>query len=350
MQSASGIAPLVSVRTITYNHAPYIRQCIEGVLAQQTVFPFEYIIGEDCSTDGTREIVLEYGRRHPDRIRVITSEQNVGMRANGQRTRDACRGRYVAICEGDDCWHDPNKLQRQVDFLIRHPECGVVHTEADSENVRTGKRVRNMHRVLGDLQTEGGLFCNLLATSYRVITCTACVRADMIEQALRSPARSGAQVAFPMGDTPLWLDLSRLTQFGYLDLPTATYRILPESASRSLDLHRHLQFQMDMLRMRVHYMDAYGVTAAFRRDLVERWGRSRLELAARLGSTEVVEELWHLMVAARARLGRGDRLHRRCAYSGPGRVFLHSLHLAKWLLGRLRRAAADRRSVPVGAT
>jgi glycosyltransferase involved in cell wall biosynthesis len=114
------LEPLVSVKTLTYNHAAFIRQCIEGVLMQKTNFPFEYIIGEDCSTDGTREIVLDYARKYPEIIRVITSESNVGSKENSRRTNLVCRGKYLALCEGDDYWTDPYKLQKQADFLESH--------------------------------------------------------------------------------------------------------------------------------------------------------------------------------------------------------------------------------------
>src|SRR4030042_6002267 len=120
--------PLVSVKMITYNHAPYIAQAIEGVLQQKTNFPFELVIGEDCSTDGTRAIVLEYQRKYSDIIRVITSDNNVGAYENIRRTSKACRGRYVAFCDGDDFWHDPSKLQKQTDYLETHPECGLVYS------------------------------------------------------------------------------------------------------------------------------------------------------------------------------------------------------------------------------
>ncbi|MBM3299903.1 MAG: glycosyltransferase, partial [Deltaproteobacteria bacterium] len=113
--------PLASVLMITYNHRPYIAQAIECALNQQTDFPFEIVIGEDCSTDGTREIVFEYQRKHPDVIRVLTSDRNLGPMHNFLRTFDACTGKYVAICEGDDYWHHPEKLKMQVDFLESHP-------------------------------------------------------------------------------------------------------------------------------------------------------------------------------------------------------------------------------------
>ena len=109
--------PLVTIRTSTYQHAPYIKDCIEGVLNQQTTFPIEFIIGEDYSTDGTREIVFKYAQKYPDLIRVITADYNVGSKANGKRCRNASRAKYIAQCEGDDYWIDPYKLQKQVDFL-----------------------------------------------------------------------------------------------------------------------------------------------------------------------------------------------------------------------------------------
>lgn len=126
--------PLVTVRTITYQHAPFIRQCIEGVLMQRTTFPVEYIIGEDCSTDGTREIVMEYAARYPDRIRVITADRNVGVRANARRTNLALRGKYCALCEGDDYWTDPLKLQKQVDFLEANPDFSLTYHDARVED------------------------------------------------------------------------------------------------------------------------------------------------------------------------------------------------------------------------
>ena len=109
--------PLVSVVMTTYNHEPYIAQAIEGVLSQETDFPMELIIGEDCSTDRTREIVLEFQRRYPEMIRVLLSEKNVGMHENFRRTALAARGKYMAFCEGDDWWHRRDKLKIQIPFF-----------------------------------------------------------------------------------------------------------------------------------------------------------------------------------------------------------------------------------------
>ena len=120
--------PLVSIKTITYNHAPYIKDCIEGVLKQKTNFKIEHLISDDCSSDGTREIIEEYAKKYPDIIKNISPKENLGSRQNGIRIRTACTGKYQASCEGDDYWIDPNKLQKQVDFLEANPDfVGVFH-------------------------------------------------------------------------------------------------------------------------------------------------------------------------------------------------------------------------------
>ena len=109
--------PLLSILSITYNHEEFIAQAIESWLMQETDFDIEIVIGEDCSTDNTFEIINMYKEKYPELIHIITSERNVGMQNNFLRTLKACTGRYIAICEGDDYWTDSQKLQKQVDFL-----------------------------------------------------------------------------------------------------------------------------------------------------------------------------------------------------------------------------------------
>ncbi|MBI5767161.1 MAG: glycosyltransferase [Verrucomicrobia bacterium] len=128
--------PLVSICIITYQHAAYIRQCVEGMLAQQTGFPCEILIGEDDSSDGTREICQELARAHPERIRLLLQRRADVVYVDGRprgthnlvATLAAARGEFVALCEGDDYWTDPEKLATQVAYLRAHPECvGCFH-------------------------------------------------------------------------------------------------------------------------------------------------------------------------------------------------------------------------------
>jgi GT2 family glycosyltransferase/glycosyltransferase involved in cell wall biosynthesis len=122
--------PLVSVTCMTYNQESYISQAIESFLSQKTKFPFEIVIGEDGSTDKTREIVLAYQKQYPGIIKVITSEKNVGSRQNGLRIRAAAKGKYLAICDGDDYWTDPHKLQIQANFLEANSDYVVCYHDA----------------------------------------------------------------------------------------------------------------------------------------------------------------------------------------------------------------------------
>ena len=115
----------VSVAVITCNHELFIAPAIVSVLAQQTNFDFELIIGDDCSTDRTREIVLDYEKRFPRKIRVLPNDSSLGMHRNLARTIAACSGDYVALLEGDDCWTSKRKLQKQADFLDRDSSCSI---------------------------------------------------------------------------------------------------------------------------------------------------------------------------------------------------------------------------------
>jgi glycosyltransferase involved in cell wall biosynthesis len=124
----------LSVAMITYNHERFIGQAIESVLAQRVNFDYELVIGEDCSTDGTRAAILDFQRRYPDRIVVLLRERNIGAMRNFVGTLAACRGHYLAILEGDDYWSCTNKLQRQVDFLDAHPDWAICCSRAEVKN------------------------------------------------------------------------------------------------------------------------------------------------------------------------------------------------------------------------
>lgn len=120
------IKPLVAINCITYNHEPYLRDALEGFVMQETDFPFVAIVHDDASTDGTTAILREYAARYPDIILPIYETENQYSKRDGsvgrimQAARNATGAKYVAMCEGDDYWTDPQKLQKQIDFLESH--------------------------------------------------------------------------------------------------------------------------------------------------------------------------------------------------------------------------------------
>jgi glycosyltransferase involved in cell wall biosynthesis len=125
--------PLVSICCLTYNHGPYIHDAIEGFLIQKTSFPFEILIHDDASTDGTADIISEYEAKYPDIIKPIYQKENQyskGIKINATYQFPRARGKYIALCEGDDYWTDAKKLQMQVDFLESNPEFSMCFHNA----------------------------------------------------------------------------------------------------------------------------------------------------------------------------------------------------------------------------
>lgn len=126
---------MVSIACITYNHASYVRDAIEGFLAQRVNFPIEIVIHDDASSDGTADIIREYAEADPKLfvpIYQVENQYSLGRKPFSSLVLPKCRGKYIAICEGDDYWTDPLKLQKQVDFLEANPEytlcCGAHET------------------------------------------------------------------------------------------------------------------------------------------------------------------------------------------------------------------------------
>lgn len=155
--------PRVSVLIIIYNQERFLRQAVDSALMQQASFGYEIVIGEDCSRDGSAAILEEYKRKYPDRIRVFFNERNLGANRNFVKTYGECRGEYVALLEGDDYWINPDKLQKQVEFLDVHQECSMCFHNARvtyEDNERDDRDFRSpgqkQHLKLEDL-FEGNL-------------------------------------------------------------------------------------------------------------------------------------------------------------------------------------------------
>lgn len=116
----------VSVCVITYNQELYIKQCLDSIISQEVSFEYEIVVSDDCSQDGTLNILREYYQLYPKIFKVLYNEQNLGVAKNYQRVLSAACGEYIALCEGDDYWTDPLKLRKQIDFLDSHQDYGFV--------------------------------------------------------------------------------------------------------------------------------------------------------------------------------------------------------------------------------
>lgn len=204
----------VSVFMLTYNQEEFITQAIEGVLMQDTSFTYELVIGEDFSTDNTRNICLKYAEKYPDKIKLLLNERNMGLGANYVRTYSECTGKYVAICDGDDYWIDPLKLQKQVDFLNENPNYKIIYT--NKYDLYPTKEIRGPKKDKRPLTTE---FDDLVKGNY-IASVTVLFKKEPL-----TPKMEEWIPLFPYGDWPTYLlVLRRGGKIYFLDRPTAVYR------------------------------------------------------------------------------------------------------------------------------
>ena len=226
--------PIVSVHMMAYRHEKYIAQAIESILMQKTDFEFELVIGEDASPDRTREICFEYQRKYPDKIRVLWSDENVfSIGGNEVRITAACRGEFIAFCEGDDYWTDSCKLQKQVDVMRKHPNVGLCFCNADVKNESTGNVVPwNCGAVLPHGEIKGLKFAlmHLFGSSplsakndcNTLMTASVLLRRELfIEAKQRFEVFSWNLL---LSDTTIWLGLAFLADVYFLPDKVSVYR------------------------------------------------------------------------------------------------------------------------------
>ena len=204
---------MVSVCMITYNHEAFIKEAIEGVLMQKCDFPIELVIGEDCSTDNTRKICEDYASKFPEIIKLLPSNKNWGIIQNSDRTLQACQGKYIAICEGDDYWTAPLKLQKQVDFLEANQEYIICYH--DSIIVDSNNRI--LHKSYAGKRKNDYSSKELKSVAF-IITNTALFRNIPLPKYIGEDKISN-------GDIVLWSKLGNFGKGKFLDsVPPSAYR------------------------------------------------------------------------------------------------------------------------------
>ena len=330
--------PLVSVCMITYNHERYLAEAIEGVIRQQTSFPVELIIGEDCSKDRTREIAFEYQRRFPETIRLITSKRNIGMQQNYHRVIMAARGKFIAFCEGDDFWHVPDKLQQQIQFLEHNDTFILTCGNYRSRNVSNGKVTERSLHVPEHLH-EGSLTDDLILHRLLVKTLTVCARANSVKAVLKEHVECTSE-RFLMADTQTMIELSRLGRVKYMPHVLGTCNELPESASHSRCPERAFRFMMNTCELKRHYLAKYGLRGGSDRVRLEVIRVSNLELRTASFSGRVPEarEAFERLKCLRGR----SKLTDVFLYWLSRRRFVRESVSLMWrCLGRAKRRFAD---------
>ena len=317
--------PVVSVHMLTYNHEPYIRQAIEGVMMQKTDFEFELVIGEDCSQDKTREICFEYQKKYPDKIRVLWWYENVSkLGGNGRRNRAHCRGEFIAFCEGDDYWIDPLKLQKQVDVMRKYPNVGMIYTncllqrgdcfsEWDQDgNVEYGL-IAGSRFVFMNVFSKGP--CKSLSRESYLSTASVMYRVSTLSMVKNKYDIFNYRLR--LGDVPLWLGLAGCADVFGLDEKTNVYRIHNNGAVARLGA----ALWRDNILTRIYFFRSYfGLQYSDLPPVLKSlWRNVNLELAKQ--KSYLRRLFWLLSIFAR-------KIHRtmflKCNKLSPNVIALYS--------------------------
>ena len=311
----------LSVLLTTYNHAPFIGRALEGVAAQITDFDYEIVIADDCSDDGTREIVREFAERHPEQTRLILPDSNLGDAGNPIFFRQlaAARGEYTALLDGDDYWTAPDKLQVQVDFLDAHPECSTCFhgVEVVYEDGQQGHRF-HQDRQGGPLTAAHpkpfSTVADILHGNF-IPTCSA---------VFRTPgALPDWYYGAPSSDWPLHVLNAERGTIAYLDRVMAAYRIheggvwsMRTSRPRTLGdveelvglhqtLDRHLGFEFHLQVADDVSVVYEGAALAFRNAGSRKWARICASRSLRLAPPARLPSRWRALgVLVLGTLGR----------------------------------------------
>lgn len=252
---------ICSVLLVTYNHELFIREAIEGVLKQRTSFSLELVIGEDHSTDKTRDICQEYASKFPNIVRLCPDTGNLGLNRNFIRTLGECRGKYIAHLEGDDKWITFDKLQRQIDILEKQDDISLVHTNCSTYDYYTKKSKHMSIKFNGVCPREVSFGLQNIVSSFygqvrfiRLSTC--CYRRNLLEDILNEDPLLFTSPDFPINDVQIFREMSIRGRFAFIDEDT-TEVALHDSLSAPYDVHKEVKFRLGSFKLGLYYIDKY---------------------------------------------------------------------------------------------
>ena len=314
---------LVSVCTLVYNHEKYIEESLTSSLNQTCNFDYEVVVGEDCSRDQSRKTLLDYKKQFGEKLRLLLPEKNLGMMGNFYATMDACTGKYIAFCEGDDFWNSTEKLQKQVDLLEVNPKIGLVFS-----NLNIKEKHRTIQRVIKsdphyDLYPEELLVANSIAT------CTVVCRRDLLNEARTFIGDK----RFAMGDYPLWLYIAQKSKIVYVDKPLATYRIVGGSATNQ-GYDKQLAFLESLQEVKTYFMERFEYPEFIQKRVMVEYLQKKLMLCFLAKNMAELAQCGSDLKALRGKLTLREKVYR---IAGKNTLLSVPLRVYHGLYHRLRR-------------
>lgn len=249
----------ISVAVITYNQQDIIAQTLDRILCQQGDFELEVVIGEDCSTDNTWAICQEYAERYPEQVVLLENTHNLGIMANFARVMKACTGEYVGICAGDDYWCDEQKLQKQLDYFVAHPECGVSTTGGYRYLVRRDEMVPGIapFQPIEDGDVSKYYFSEAYSGGVYAMPLSMVFKRELLDNI---DFDVFIERGFPVEDYPMQAIMAMHTKWGHIDDLTVVYRVYSESATFiSYDHPKFMQYHRGLMEIRRYLRDKFAL-------------------------------------------------------------------------------------------
>lgn len=237
---------MFSALVITYNQKEFIAETLEGILSQKHSYRYEIIVGDDCSTDGTQDVLKEYQSRYPDIIKLSLNEKNLGIVGNYYNTAAKAQGKYLLECAGDDYWL-PGKVEKQISLMEENPDCGMCFTNVydlvDGKLIAEGE---NRYTDFENFITKGGL----------VPGPTPCCRRKLFLDYIADVKPQ--EKNWLMEDCPLWLWFTKNSTVKYIPEPLAVYRLLGDSACHSSDISKQKRFINSLCDVHRFFAEKYN--------------------------------------------------------------------------------------------
>lgn len=273
--------PKLSIMVLVYNHEKYLRKCLDGIFNQIVNFDYEVVIGEDCSTDSSRSICLEYKEKYPDVIKLVLQDKNKGLIGNYIDICNVMTGEYEACIAGDDYWIDANKLQMQVDFLDKNPDIGLCYTNVITCN---DEGLENTKPLIDSLFMPTTFEGQLFKTCYMAPNTWVC-RRDLKNRICEQ------KMWFTDESLATALDFLFHSKMVMLDKVTTVYRVRSNSLANQTDAQKKWKYEKGILKMQLYYAKKYNCTNEIIDKLYFQEYPNKIFSALEANDTKFVDEM-----------------------------------------------------------
>jgi len=265
--------PLVSILTASYNNRDYLDEYFNSLL-EQTYQNIELVLIDDASNDNSWEKILAYQHKLENRfsnVVLLRNQNNLGAFQTRIHLNQIPNGKFISVLDSDD-YYKPEMLSTCIDYLIDNPAFGAVHSDVDFQY--PDYLEKNHWASLGRSIPEGDIYERLLVDNI-ILTCTFLCRADLFKKYV--DYEKYAARGYLAGDYPMFLDLARRTNFGFIDHSLAVYRVVPDSISHPQDIKKQFSWKEAYYRIKIDYIKEYGASPDIKARANRQYFRTLME-------------------------------------------------------------------------